>query len=125
MKESVVAGLPAVLAARKDLTRRRAIAASCPVSSLMDLTTAASIRGLATRCDVDGIDTEIPSSAARLIYRAAREAIRNVVTHAKAQYLTVTVTTHDGLATLVDRGGFGFHELQRAAALPGIREVLR
>ena len=85
-------------------------------AALMDLTTAASIRGLATRCDVDGVDTEIPSSASRLIYRAAREAIRNVVTHAKAHRVVMTLTTDDGLARLdVVDDGVGFTE-QAAAA---------
>ncbi|HEX3906561.1 MAG TPA: ATP-binding protein [Mycobacteriales bacterium] len=85
-------------------------------AALMDLTTAASIRGLVTSCEVDGIDVEIPSPTDRLIYRAAREAIRNVVTHAKARHLTVTVTTHDGMATLVVADdGVGFSEETAAA----------
>lgn len=78
-------------------------------AALNDLTTAASIRGLVTHCDVDGIDAELPLSVTRLLYRAAREAIRNVTSHAQAKQAWVSVATRDGVATLdVVDDGIGF-----------------
>src|SRR3954470_15336643 len=60
-------------------------------AALADLMAAASTRGVETTCDVDGIEQEMPAAVTALVYRAAQEAIRNVLTHAQASTLSVTV----------------------------------
>jgi two-component system NarL family sensor kinase len=78
-------------------------------AALTDLTTAASLRGLVAESDMDGVDVELPMQVTRLLYRAGREAIRNVVSHAHAKHAWVTVATHDGVAVLdVVDDGVGF-----------------
>jgi two-component system, NarL family, sensor kinase len=88
-------------------------------AALSDLTTAASIRGLITQLDVDGIDVDLPLPVTRMLYRAAREAIRNVVSHSQAEHAWVTVATSDGVASLdVVDDGVGFSP-ETAAARAG------
>ncbi len=66
-------------------------------------------RGIATTCDVDGIEQEMPEQVAALIYRAAQEAIRNVLAHSHASNAALTVTSRGGTATLdVVDDGVGF-----------------
>src|SRR3954465_10268975 len=78
-------------------------------AALADLMAAASTRGVETTCDVDGIEQEMPAAVTALVYRAAQEAIRNVLTHAQASTLSVTVASRGGLATLdVVDDGVGF-----------------
>jgi signal transduction histidine kinase len=78
-------------------------------AALSDLMTAASIRGLVTHCDVEGVESELPLPATRLLYRAAREAVRNVVAHSQARQASMTLASRGGVATLdVVDDGVGF-----------------
>ena len=66
-------------------------------------------RGIATTCDVDGIEQDMPDSVVALIYRTAQEAIRNVVAHSHATNVSLTVTARAGVAALeVVDDGVGF-----------------
>jgi signal transduction histidine kinase len=66
-------------------------------------------RGIATSCDVDGIEQDMPDSVVALIYRTAQEAIRNVVAHSHATNVSLTVTARAGVAALeVVDDGVGF-----------------
>ena len=66
-------------------------------------------RGIATSCDVDGIEQDMPDSVVALIYRTAQEAIRNVVAHSHATTVSLTVTARAGVAALeVVDDGVGF-----------------
>jgi signal transduction histidine kinase len=54
-------------------------------------------------------DGELPDDVERLFFRAAQEALRNVVKHADADRVEVEVTRLDGMATLrVEDDGSGF-----------------
>src|SRR3954463_1939257 len=53
-------------------------------SALGDLLATLPPRGIATTCDVDGIEEDVPEAVTALIYPTAQEAIRNVVTHSHA-----------------------------------------
>jgi signal transduction histidine kinase len=80
-------------------------------SALTDLLARAQGSGLATELDVDGLDRELPEATAGLIYRAAQEALRNVVKHAHATTVRVRVAGEDGRAVLeVTDDGRGFEE---------------
>jgi signal transduction histidine kinase len=78
-------------------------------SALGDLLAAARTRGVETSLDVgDGLD-DLPEPVARLLYRAAQEGIRNVITHARATRVDVRVARDDGKAVLtVSDDGTGF-----------------
>jgi signal transduction histidine kinase len=85
-------------------------------AALSDLTTAASLRGLVTQLDVDGIDVELPLHVTRMLYRAAREAMRNISSHSHAEHAWVTVATSDGVASLdIVDDGVGFSPETAAA----------
>jgi two-component system NarL family sensor kinase len=63
--------------------------------SLTDLAATLEVRGLTTTVDVDdaqGLD----QTTEALLYRAAQEGIRNVVRHADATHVDLSVTRHDG-----------------------------
>jgi two-component system NarL family sensor kinase len=78
-------------------------------AALADLLAGASNRGVTTRCDLHGLDRDLPDRSAALVYRAAQEAIRNVLTHAQATTVTVRVATPDGTVSLdVVDDGVGF-----------------
>ncbi|MFN2608763.1 MAG: sensor histidine kinase [Acidimicrobiales bacterium] len=78
-------------------------------SALSDLVNAARSRGLAVELDLDGLDPAVPPAAAQLLYRAAQEALRNVVRHARARSVRVMAVTVDNIARLqVDDDGQGF-----------------
>ena len=78
-------------------------------AALGDLLATLSPRGIATSCDVEGIEQDMPEQVVALIYRAAQEAIRNVVAHSHAANVSLTVTSRDGVATLdVVDDGVGF-----------------
>jgi signal transduction histidine kinase len=78
-------------------------------AALGDLLATLSTRGITTTCDVDGIDEEMPDSVTALIYRTAQEAVRNVLAHAQASNVSLTVVSRDGVATLdVVDDGVGF-----------------
>ncbi len=79
------------------------------VPALTDLLARANGRGIATALDTDDLKDALPPSTAGLLYRAAQEALRNVLTHAQATSVRVTVSDRDGKATLeVIDDGVGF-----------------
>jgi two-component system, NarL family, sensor kinase len=78
-------------------------------SALGDLLNGLAARGIATRLVTDLDATEIDPEAAALAYRAAQEALRNVVSHAAATEVRVTLDVDDGsLRLVVDDNGRGF-----------------
>jgi signal transduction histidine kinase len=83
--------------------------------ALADLLSPLAAAGVATTLEVDD-GAARGSSADALVYRVAREALRNVGEHAGARSVRVTVTRADGHARLevADDGG-GFDEARRAA----------
>jgi signal transduction histidine kinase len=81
---------------------------------LDDLLSPLAARGMATELQVD--DGAASGSAADpLVYRAAREALRNVAEHAEATTVRVDVTRRDGAITLtVADDGRGFDGARRS-----------
>jgi two-component system, NarL family, sensor kinase len=78
-------------------------------AALTDLVATASARGLRTAIDVERLSSALPDSVAALVYRAAQEALRNVVTHAGATSVALTATSQDGSVVLdVVDDGAGF-----------------
>jgi signal transduction histidine kinase len=76
-------------------------------SALEDLLAPCAAKGLETQLEVE--DGELPDDVERLFFRAAQEALRNVVKHADADRVEVEVTRLDGMATLrVEDDGSGF-----------------
>jgi two-component system, NarL family, sensor kinase len=68
-------------------------------AALADLMAPLAGEGLDAELSVpDGLD--LPPDIEALLFRASREGIRNVVTHAGAQHVRVVVTSGDGRATL-------------------------
>jgi two-component system, NarL family, sensor kinase len=106
---SAVAELhPAVLA-------RAGLAAA--VRDLAD--TAATRGGFTARVDTTGWPDDLRTSADGLLHRTARELLTNVVKHARATTVTVTLTCTDGRARLVvadDGVGLSDDALDRAGA---------
>jgi signal transduction histidine kinase len=77
-------------------------------AALADLAATLELRGMAVTVDVDGTD-DIDNTTERLIYRAAQEAVRNVVRHAKATQVTLaTQRDADAIELLVRDDGQGF-----------------
>ena len=60
-------------------------------SALADLLARAQDQGLETRLDTDRLGDPLPDYVARLVYRAAQEGVRNVLDHAGASTVVVTV----------------------------------
>jgi signal transduction histidine kinase len=60
-------------------------------SALTDLLTRAQDQGVDARLSTDRLRDPLPDHVARLIYRVAQEGLRNVLDHAGARTLTVTV----------------------------------
>jgi signal transduction histidine kinase len=78
-------------------------------AALGDLMAKLPPRGITATCDVDGIEEEMPEQVTALVYRAAQEAIRNVLAHSHASNASLTVTSRGGVATLdVVDDGIGF-----------------
>ena len=76
-------------------------------AALEDLLAPCAARGLETRLAVD--DGDLPPDVEGLFFRAAQEALRNVVKHAGAQRVEVEVARRNGRATLrVEDDGSGF-----------------
>jgi signal transduction histidine kinase len=76
-------------------------------SALEDLLAPCAAKGLETQLEVE--DDELPDDVERLFFRAAQEALRNVVKHAGAGRVEVEVARRDGTATLrVEDDGSGF-----------------
>jgi two-component system, NarL family, sensor kinase len=78
-------------------------------SALADLLNSLGARGIETRL-VDELEgAPIDADATTLLYRAAQEALRNVVAHAAASEVRVTLDDHGGAFRLtVDDNGRGF-----------------
>jgi signal transduction histidine kinase len=77
-------------------------------AALADLLTASEARGLATSLEVDP-EVELGREAEALFFRVAQEALRNVIKHAGATRVGVTVGRENGRAQLlVDDDGRGF-----------------
>jgi two-component system, NarL family, sensor kinase len=75
--------------------------------SLEDLLAPCAEKGLVTHLEVE--DGELPEEVERLFFRAAQEALRNVVKHAGAERVAVEVLRRDRIATLrVEDDGSGF-----------------
>lgn len=88
-------------------------------SALGDLLSGLTARGIQTRLDVDIADATVDPEAAALVYRAAQEALRNVVTHSAATHVRVALDAHDGSVRLViddDGRGFSTDTLDERAA---------
>jgi len=78
-------------------------------SAIGDLLSGLTARGMQTRLDADLADVTVDPEAAALVYRAAQEALRNVVTHSAAVHVRVGLEAGDGSVRLeVDDDGRGF-----------------
>lgn len=76
-------------------------------SALSDVARGLERRGVQTTVDVD-IARPVPEAAEEVIYRAAREAARNVIRHASARSAAIRLTTNTGQAILeVEDDGTG------------------
>ena len=88
-------------------------------SALTDLLARAAEQGLDVQLDHEGIRDPIPDPVARLLYRAAQEGVRNVLSHAEARHVTLKVATVGPRAVLdLTDDGRGFD----AAALATARD---
>ena len=78
-------------------------------SAIGDLLSGLTVRGIETRLVDELGATRIDHEAAALIYRAAQEALRNVVSHSAATEVRVVLDVHDGwIRVVVDDNGRGF-----------------
>ena len=78
-------------------------------SALTDLLARTADTGMETELDASELHDPVPDPVARLLYRAAQEGLRNVVSHADAQQVCVRVATVGPGAELVVRDdGQGF-----------------
>ncbi|MDQ1434814.1 MAG: two-component system, NarL family, sensor kinase [Actinomycetota bacterium] len=83
------------------------------VPALTDLFARASGRGIVTTLDDEGLSGSPPAAVSGLLYRAAQEALRNVLAHAHATTVTMRVSDNDRIATLeVVDDGVGFDPAQ-------------
>lgn len=79
------------------------------VPALNDLLARTNGQGITAELHVDDLTGTLPTPVTGLLYRAAQEALRNVLTHANARRVTVTVADRHGTATLdVADDGVGF-----------------
>lgn len=85
-------------------------------AALTDLVAVASNRGLQVTLDVDRLTDPLPEPVAALGYRAAREGIRNTLSHGQATTLSLTaaMTAASLVIDLVD-DGVGFSPEEAAA----------
>jgi two-component system, NarL family, sensor kinase len=84
-------------------------------SALADLLARLESRAIAVRLDVAGIDGLQPATL-MLLYRCAQEALRNVIKHAEASSVNVTVRREeDEVVLLVEDDGRGFDPSVAAA----------
>ncbi|MFL6137607.1 MAG: sensor histidine kinase [Frankiaceae bacterium] len=78
-------------------------------SALTDLVATVRNRGTAVALDADDLHEPLPEPVAALLYRAAQEALRNVLAHAAAGSVRVRAATAGDAATLdVEDDGVGF-----------------
>lgn len=102
-------------------------------AAVTDLLARARAVGLDATADTGGLVIEPSQEVARLIYRTVQEALRNVIAHAEARSVAVTVAVGDGLAwaEVADDGrGFDVAAARAAAAgghvgLLGITDLVR
>jgi signal transduction histidine kinase len=86
--------------------------------ALTDLLARTNARDIAATLDATGLERQLSSEVSGLLYRAAQEALRNVVAHGRAHSVTVTVATRDDLAVLdVVDDGIGFDPEAAAASV--------
>lgn len=88
-------------------------------SAIGDLLSGLAPRGIETRLDADLGDTTVDPDVAALIYRAAQEALRNVVSHSAAGHVRVELSADAGSVRLVvddDGRGFSTDTLDERAA---------
>jgi signal transduction histidine kinase len=71
-------------------------------ASLRDLGATLELRGLTTTVDVE--DVQVPEAAESLVYRTAQEAVRNVVRHASASQVWLSLTAAPLVLTVRDDG---------------------
>jgi signal transduction histidine kinase len=65
--------------------------------------------GIRVDCDVDGVPDDTPDDVALCTYRVAQEALRNIVKHACAEQVSVTLRCEKGCLVLhVSDTGVGF-----------------
>ena len=77
-------------------------------AALADLLTSSEARGIATSLEIDS-DLELGDAAEALLFRVAQEAVRNVIKHAGATHVGVTVARTDGrVRLLIQDDGRGF-----------------
>ena len=80
-------------------------------SALTDLLAGVESRGVTTTLDTDALQEPVPEDVARVVWRAAQEAVRNVVSHARATSLRVRAATTDRAVELdVVDDGVGFDD---------------
>jgi two-component system NarL family sensor kinase len=90
-------------------------------AAITDLLARSRAVGLVTEVDTTGLAEEPPIGVARLIYRTVQESLRNVIAHAGASTVRITVAVADGTARaeVVDDGAGFDVEAARAAAAGG------
>src|SRR3954447_9771630 len=90
-------------------------------SALTDLLAGVETRGVTTTLDVDTLHEPVPGEVARVAWRAAQEAVRNVLAHAQAGSVRVRAATVDRAVVLdVIDDGVGFDdETMRARVAEG------
>jgi two-component system, NarL family, sensor kinase len=87
-------------------------------SALPDLMAPLTTRGLRTRATVDE-DLKPPPEVEQLVFRTAKEGLRNVLLHARADEVALEATAARGVVRLViqdDGSGFSIEECERARA---------
>jgi signal transduction histidine kinase len=94
-------------------------------SSLADLAATLEVRGLTVSVDVTGTE-DVDETTETLVYRAAQEAIRNIVRHADASTVSLSVvregtgsSREDSLTLVVRDDGCGFETGDTAARTRG------
>jgi signal transduction histidine kinase len=86
-------------------------------TALADLAARIQSRGVRTRLELPD-DLDLPGDTPRLIFRIAQEALLNVVTHARARTVVLTISTATEEVTMVIRDdGIGF-DVARLADTP-------
>ncbi|MCU1426523.1 MAG: two-component sensor histidine kinase [Actinomycetia bacterium] len=78
-------------------------------AALTDLLARTNGRGMRASLASDGLSEPLPPLVAGLLYRAAQEGLRNALSHADAEAVTVRVANDDVQATLdIEDNGVGF-----------------